>query len=131
MNLKVLLPHEVFLDCEVTKVTAEAQNGHFCLLPRHVDFVAALVPGLLSFEDEKGREHFLAIDEGALVKCGPEVLVSTRSAARNGDLGQLRHVVEDQFVVLDERERLARSAAARLEAGLVRRFMDFEKRVKS
>lgn len=128
MNLKVLLPNEVFLDCGVTKVTAEAQNGHFCLLPRHVDFVAALVPGLLSFEDEEHHEHFLAIDEGVLVKCGSEVLVSTRSAARNGDLGQLRHVVEQQYEVLDERERLARSAAARLEAGLVRRFMDFEKR---
>ena len=127
MNLKVLLPNEVFLDREVTKVTAEARNGHFCLLPRHVDFVAALVPGLLSFEDEEGRESFLAIDEGVLVKCGPEVLVSTRSAARSSDLGKLRHVVEEQFVVLDERERLARSAAARLEAGLVRRFMDFDK----
>ncbi|REJ65761.1 MAG: F0F1 ATP synthase subunit epsilon [Planctomycetota bacterium] len=127
MNLKVLLPNEVFMDREVTKVTAEAQNGYFCLLPRHVDFVAALVPGLLSFEDEDGREHFLAIDEGALVKCGPEVLVSTRSAAADGDLGQLRHVVEEQFEVLDERERLARSATARLEAGLVRRFMEFDK----
>ena len=56
-----------------------------------------------------------------------EVLVSTRSAASNGDLGQLRHVIEEQFEVLDERERLARSAAARLEAGLVRRFMEFDK----
>ena len=34
---------------------------------------------------------------------------------------------EKQFEVLDDRERLARSAAARLEAGLVRRFMDFDK----
>ncbi|REJ68761.1 MAG: F0F1 ATP synthase subunit epsilon [Planctomycetota bacterium] len=127
MNLKVLLPNEVFLDCEVAKINAEAQNGHFCLLPRHVDFVAALVPGLLSYEDLDGQEHFLAIDEGALVKCGSEVLVSTRSAARNGDLGQLRHVVVEQFESLDERERLARSATARLEAGLVRRFMEFDK----
>lgn len=127
MNLKVLLPNEVFMNREVTKVTAEAQNGYFCLLPRHVDFVAALVPGLLSFEDENGGEHFLAIDEGALVKCGLEVLVSTRSAAADGDLGQLRHVVQEQFEVLDERERLARSATARLEAGLVRRFMEFDK----
>ena len=127
MKLKVLLPNEVFLNCEVSKVTAEAQNGHFCLLPRHVDFVAALVPGLLSYEDRDGHEHFLAIDEGALVKCGAEVLVSTRSAAQSSDLGQLRLVVEEQFEVLGERERLARSAAARLEAGLVRRFMKFDR----
>lgn len=127
MNLKVLLPQEVFLDREVVSVTAEARNGQFCLLPRHVDFVAALVPGLLSFADAQGRDHFLAIDEGALVKCGGEVLVSTRSAARGGDLGQLREVIQQQFEMLDERERLARSAAARLESGLVRRFMEFDK----
>ena len=128
MRLKVLLPNEVFLISEVTKVIAEAQNGCFCLLPRHVDFVAALVPGLLGFEDESHQEHFLAIDEGVLIKCGPEVLVSTRCAAGNGgDLGKLRHVVEEQYQELDERERLARSAAARLEAGLVRRFMEFDK----
>jgi F-type H+-transporting ATPase subunit epsilon len=127
VNLKVLLPNEVFLNREVTKVMAEAENGHFCLLPRHVDFVAALVPGLLMFEDADREEHFIAIDEGALVKCGDEILVSTRSAASGGDLGELQNVVDQQFEVLDERERMARSASARLEAGLVRRFMEFDK----
>jgi F-type H+-transporting ATPase subunit epsilon len=127
VNLKVLLPNEVFLNREVTKVMAEAENGHFCLLPRHVDFVAALVPGLLMFEDADREEHFIAIDEGALVKCGDEILVSTRSAASGGDLGELQNVVDEQFEVLDERERMARSASARLEAGLVRRFMEFDK----
>lgn len=129
LRLKVLLPDEIFLDCEVIKITAEGQNGYFCLLPRHVDFVSALVPGLLSYEDGDGHEHFLAVDEGALVKCGSEVLVSTRQAARGAELGQLKQVVEQQFEVLDERERLARSATARLEAGLVRRFMEFDKKV--
>lgn len=127
MNLRVLLPSEVFLNREVTKVTAEAADGHFCLLPQHIDFVAALVPGLLMFEDADHKEHFIAIDEGALVKCGDEVLVATRSAASGGDLGSLQNVVDEQFAALDDRERLARSASARLEAGLVRRFMEFDK----
>jgi F-type H+-transporting ATPase subunit epsilon len=127
MNLKVLLPNEVLLNIDVVKIIAEAQNGHFCLLPQHIDFVAALVPGLFSYEDTAGQEHFLAIDEGTLVKCGSEVLVSTRTAARNGDLGQLKDVIKGQFEVLDERERMARSATARLEVGLVRRFMEFDK----
>ena len=126
MKLKVLVPTEVFLDCEVTKVIAEAENGHFCLLPKHVDFVATLVPGLLSYESA-GDERFIAIDEGALIKCGEEVLVSTRSAVGGVDLGALERIVQQQFQELDERERSARSATARLEAGLVRRFMDFDK----
>ena len=129
MKLRVFLPNEVFLNCKVTKVVAEAPNGHFCLLERHVDFVTLIVPGLLAYEDDRGHEQFIAIDEGTLVKCGAAVLVATRSAARNGDLGELRHVVQDQFNVLDEREKLARLAAARLEAGLVRRFLDFDVQV--
>lgn len=129
MILKVLLPNEEFLNTATTKVIAEAENGFFCLLPRHVDFVAALVPGLLSYELPDGTEHFLSIDEGALVKCGEEVLVCTRHAVAGGELGELQQIVRDQFEVLDERERASRSAAAQLESGMVRRFMEFERHV--
>jgi F-type H+-transporting ATPase subunit epsilon len=124
MRLKVLLPTEVLLNKEVTKVIAEAENGSFCLLPRHIDFVAALVPGLLFFTEDEDREEFLAIDEGILVKCGAEVLVSTRTAVRGPNLGALRRTVEERFRHIDEREKQARAAAARLEADLVRRFME-------
>jgi F-type H+-transporting ATPase subunit epsilon len=128
MRLKVLLPAEVAVDEEVEKVVAEAENGFFCLLPRHVDFVAALAPGLLSFETPEGREVFLAVDEGILVKCKGDVLVSTRNAIRGPDLGELRKAVEEQFTVLDEREKMARSAVAKIEASFVRRFLEIQKR---
>jgi len=124
VRLKILLPTQVLVDEEVSKVIAEAQNGSFCLLPRHIDFVAALVPGLLSFESSKGREEFLAIDEGILVKCGPLVMVSTRHAVRGADLGQLKQTVEEKFRVLDDREKMARTAIAKLEANFVTRFME-------
>ena len=127
MKLKVLVPTEVLIDEEVTKVVAEAENGSFCLLPRHIDFVAALVPGLLCFESLKGREEFMALDQGILIKCGQEVLVSTRNAVRGPDLGTLKQTVEESFRVLDDREKMARSAFAKLEANFVRRFMELEK----
>jgi F-type H+-transporting ATPase subunit epsilon len=92
-------------------------------LPRHIDFLAALVPGLLAFENEAGDEEFLAIDEGVLVKCGAEVMVSTRNAVRGAPLGQLREAVEKQFRVLDEREQQARTVLTKLEADLVGRFI--------
>jgi F-type H+-transporting ATPase subunit epsilon len=123
MKLTVILPTGVLVDQEVTKVTAEAENGSFCLLPRHIDFLAALVPGLLSFENDVGEEEFLAIDEGVLVKCGAEVMVSTRNAIQGVPLGQLRQAVEKQFRVLDEREQQARKVLTKLEADLVGRFI--------
>ena len=126
MKLKVLLPAEVLIEEDVTKVVAEAHNGFFCLLPRHVDFVAALVPGILSYETGSGHEVFLAVDEGILIKCGQEVLVSTRNAVRGPDLGQLKHTVVEKFEALDEREKTARSAMTRIEAGFVRRFLEIQ-----
>lgn len=124
MILKVLLPKKVLLEEQVVKVIAEGQDGSFCLLPRHVDFVSALVPGLLEFEAVDGTETYLAVDEGILVKCGAEVLVSTRNAARGADLGQLQALIREQFSELDEREKQTRSALAKIEADFVRRFME-------
>ena len=126
MKLKVLLPAEVFLEEEVTKVIAESHNGFFCLLPKHVDFVAAIVPGILSFEIGRGREVFLAVDEGILIKCGQEVLISTRNAVQGPDLGQLKRTVEERYQVLDDREKMARSAMTKIEAGFVRRFLEIQ-----
>jgi F-type H+-transporting ATPase subunit epsilon len=127
MKLKVLLPSQVLIDEDVAKVVAEAENGAFCILPRHVDFAAALVPGLLAFVTNSGAEEFIAVDEGILIKCGPEVLVSTRNAVRGPELGSLRERVEEQFLAVEGRERRSRSALAKLEAGFIRRFLELEK----
>lgn len=126
MRLKVLLPTKVFVNQEVTKVTAEAENGSFCMLPQHIDFVAALVPGILFFEKTPysgtDKEEFLAVDEGILVKCGKEVMVSTRKAVRGKNLGTLRQTVEEEFRILDEREKKIRSILAKLELDFARRI---------
>lgn len=124
MKLKVLLPSEVFLDADVTKVVAEAENGFFCLMPQHVDFTAALVPSVFSYTASDGGEHYLAVDVGTLVKKGGEILVSTRNAFLSPELGHLKDVVIRQFEEIDEREKKARAAAARLEIDLLRRFME-------
>ncbi len=115
MRLKVILPMRILLDQEVTKVIAEAVNGSFCLLPKHIDFVAALVPGIISFESENGVEY-LAVDEGVLVKRASEVRVSTRRAVRSKDLGELKSIVKQEFKTLDEKEKKTRSILAKLEA---------------
>lgn len=128
MRLKVLLPTEVLVDQEVGKVVAEAQNGSFGMLPRHIDFVAALTPSILLYETEDGDELYLGIDEAILVKCGDDVVVSTRRAVPGDDLHTLRETVRERYLELDEREKLARSALARLEAGVVRRFIELQER---
>ncbi len=123
MNLKILLPAEVFLSEKVAKVVAEAANGYFCLLPHHVDYTAALVPGVFMYESDEA-ENYLVIDVGTIVKKGDEILVSVRNAVRGPELGELKAEVVKQFRELDEREKKARSAAAKLEVDLLRRFIE-------
>jgi len=126
MQLKVLLPTEVLVAAPAVKVVAEAVNGAFGLLPRHVDFVTALAAGILTYVTPDGEEVHLAVNQGTLVKCGREVMVSTHAAVRGPDLEALRSVVSEEFAQMDEHERRARSALTRLEAGALRRFMELE-----
>ena len=126
MRLKLCLPTRTLHEEKVEKIVAEAPNGAFGMLPRHIDFVAALVPGILAVTLEGGREILFGIDEGILVKRGRDVMISVRNAVKGDDLASLRRTIEQEFLQLDERERTARAALARLEAGVVRRFIQLE-----
>lgn len=128
VRLQVLLPTEVLVNEKVIKVIAEAENGFFCLLPRHIDFVAALVPSILSFYSLDGREYFVAVDEGILVKYDREVFVSTLNGVRGTDLNHLQELIAERFLELDEHERKARTALARLEAGTLRGFKELQEK---
>lgn len=126
MNLKVMLPTHIFLDVKVKKIVAEGQNGSFGLLARHVDFVTALTAGILSFEDENGEEQHLAVMEGVLVKKGNTVFVSTRRAVKDSDLATLERTLENEFFKQRQKEKTMRTSASRIEAGFIRRFMEFQ-----
>ena len=126
MNLKVLLPFQVFAEkTGVSRVVAETREGSFGLLPHRLDCVLALTPGILIYETEAGSEVYIAVDNGVLVKAGPDVLVSVRRALVGTDLAQLRDSVEQEFIALDEHEQSVRSVMAKLEAGFLHRLAGF------
>jgi F-type H+-transporting ATPase subunit epsilon len=126
MNLKVLLPFQVFTEkTGVTRIVAETREGSFGLLPHRLDCVAALAPGILIYETEPEGEVYVAVDEGVLIKTGPDVLVSVRNAIAGTDLRRLREAVEREFLNLDEREQMVRSVLAKMESGFIRRLAEF------
>jgi len=126
MNLKVLLPFKIFVDrTSVLRVVAETRTGSFGLLPQRLDCVAALAPGIMVYETEAEGEICMAVDEGVLVKVGPNVLVSVRNAIAGTNLNQLREAVEREFLNLDEQEKSVRSVLDKLESGFIRRFAAF------
>lgn len=123
MNLKVLLPFQVFAEkSDVSRIVAETPEGSFGLLPHRLDCVAALAPGILTYETVAEGEVFIAVDEGVLVKAGPEVLISVRRAMSGANLGELRAAVEREFLTLDEQEKSIRLVVAKMESNFVRRM---------
>jgi F-type H+-transporting ATPase subunit epsilon len=128
MKLKVLLPYQVYADIEdVMRIIMETPQGSFGLLPRRLDCVAALEPGILTYETKAQGEVYIAVDAGIMVKAGADVLVSVRNAIGGTDLGKLRAAVSNQFVNLDENERQIRAVLARLESGFVRHFTEYHR----
>ncbi len=137
MTLKILLPSEVFATLEgVTRIVAETHQGSFGLLPRRLDCVAALVPGILTYSTEAGKtgsgdevnkvnEVYVAVDEGVLVKAGSDVFVSVRGAFQDTDLSKLHEAVKQQFLSRSAEDESVRQALAKMESGLVRSLIGF------
>ncbi len=128
MNLKILLPFKIFAEAKsVTRIIAETNNGSYGFLPQRLDCVAALVPGIFTYETEKHGIHYLAVDEGILIKAGTEVLVSVRNAIGGVDLGKLHESVQKEFLNLDEDEKNSRSVMAKLESGFIHSLEKFHR----
>jgi len=122
MNLKVLLPFQVFADkTGVSRIVAETLDGSFGLTPHRLDCVAPLTPGILIFETETDGEVCVAVDDGVLVKNGLDVLVSARRAMGSPDLKQLRRLVEREFRTSAGKGKSVRSVMTELESSLLRR----------
>jgi len=125
MRVRVLVPDRTLLEQEADRVVVESAAGSFCLKPRHVDYAAALVDGVV-LVGRGGDERFLGTGEGVLVKVGDEVLISVRDAVTDAPLGRLREAVEARRHERSGRVDAMRQAAERLESMLVQRFAELE-----
>jgi len=126
IQLRILMPTGLVIDEPATRVNAEAEDGWFCLLPRHVDMVTSLAPGILTWTNHEQLPRFAGIADGVLVKTGKDVQVSAQFAVAGDDLLHLKQKVQAWFEDVNERERQALSAVARLESDFVRRYLELE-----
>lgn len=123
MALQVLTPDGFHTVQTVDRIVAEAEDGSFCLKPKHRDFTTTLVPGILEYSSSAGTIGYVAIDQGLLVKSEQSVVAWVRHAVASDDLEKLKDVIDVEFAGLEEKERAARSAVSRLEADFARRFL--------
>ncbi len=123
MNLKILLPYKIFADEKnISSIVMETSEGSYGLLPHRLDCVAALVPGIFTYESEKDGVKYVAVDTGVLIKAGTQVLVSVRNAVGGVDLGKLGALVKKDFKTRDEYEKEINTVIAKLERGFIYSF---------
>ena len=123
MQLQVLLPSKVFAQYQsVESIVLETPEGAYGLLPKRMDCVAALEPGILTYTLKGEAAKYIAVDEGIMVKKGQQVRVSVRNAHSGVDLVALKESVQTEFLSLTEQEREVRAVLARLESGFMRGF---------
>ena len=127
MNLKILLPFKVFMEtANVKRIVAETIDGHYGFLPQRLDCVAALLPGIFTYETTTGGTKYIAVDDGILIKAGTEVMVSVRNAIGGADLGKLHELVEKEFKDIDDNEKNVRSVMAKMESSFMLKLQKFQ-----
>lgn len=121
MQVKVIMPNRVFFDGKAEKISAPGTSGAFQILPNHTDVIWSLDSGILIIESD-GREYYFAIDDGMLVKEGREVAIASFNIIQGDSLEVLSDKVLQDIREMNESEREAREALAKLEVETVRRF---------
>ncbi|MFM7141148.1 MAG: F0F1 ATP synthase subunit epsilon [Alphaproteobacteria bacterium] len=105
MQLVVVTPDRQVLDTEVEEVYAPGVAGQFGVLPKHVAFVTALVPGEVRYR-ERGADRFMAVSGGVCEVSGDTVTILADTAEAAGEIDAARASAAEKRAA----ERLARES---------------------
>jgi len=124
VKLTVVTPLAIITEAgDVAHLRAEDETGAFGILPGHADFLTALSLSVVSWRDQEGVEHHLAVRGGMLeVSDGGTIAIATREAVADEDLHRLETEVLETFRHRAEEELTARADAQRLYLAAIRQI---------
>jgi F-type H+-transporting ATPase subunit epsilon len=128
LELEVLVPDGVVLRERITSLQAADASGRFGVRPGHEAFVTLLVPCVVLYRDESGRERYAAADGGVLVVEGERVVVVTHEAVAADRLEEVADAAAAMLEARRLREKAARAEFTELQAALLRQLREVEKR---
>ncbi len=127
MQLKVLLPSMVFLDIAgVLRMNVPTIAGYVGIYPQRLDFVSAIAPGIMDWQNADGENLYTALDGGVMSKTGNQVLCSVHNAATDSDPAKLQDIIEKQFLALNTQQQAVRLTLSKLESSLLLRLRRFQ-----
>lgn len=127
MRLTVTTPVAIVVETgDVVHLRAEDQTGAFGLLNGHADFLTALAISVVSWRDQQGAEHHVAVHGGMLeLRGGAAIAIATREAVPGDDLSRLEAEVLTRFRRQVAEEQAARQDAERLYLAAIRQICRF------
>ena len=84
---------------------------------------------ILSYITAENQEKFAACHRGIAVKKGDTVTVTVQKAVLGDTLDELERIIREEFKQDEENRKELNAAMARLEAGLIRGFMNLKQGV--
>ena len=125
MRVRLVIPGKTYLDEDMDKVTAPGKEGLFQILPKHIDMVSSLQPGILVLTKES-KDRYFAINEGVLVKEHNLIHISCFQVMEGASLDKLQETISDNFKILNEKEKRLKQILTKLEADTLIRFMEMK-----
>lgn len=127
MRLLVTTPVSIVVDAgDVRHVRAEDETGAFGILQGHSDFITVLSISVITWRDDRDKEHHVAVRGGVLtVRNGNIVEVATREAVGEETLQRLGKAVLDRFREEAQTEEQWRVSAARLHLAAIRQIQRY------
>jgi F-type H+-transporting ATPase subunit epsilon len=124
MKLTVSTPLALAIKADnVVHLRAEDDTGAFGILNGHADFLTTLAISVVSWRDDSGTEHHIAVRGGMLaVNGGDTISIATREAVADDDLHRLETEVLASFHRRNDEELTARTDARRLYLAAIRQI---------
>lgn len=122
--MHVRTPEGLLVSQAVTALQAEDEDGWFGILPGRADLVAALVPGLLVYRDDGGKETFIAHSGGLLSLEGTECRATLRDALVSTELADIATALDAHLTQRRERQAQREDALAELAREALRRVIE-------
>ncbi len=127
MRLLVTTPVSVVIDADdVHHIRAEDETGAFGVLEGHADLITILTVSVITWRDDAGEEHHIAVRGGILtVSEGRLVEIATREAVGEDTLRQLGEAVLERFRDEERAEVESRVSATRMHLAAIRQLQRY------
>ncbi len=128
LSLEIIAPNHVIMQGTIVALQAADASGRFGIRPGHENFLTVLVPCVLRFRREDGREAFAAVDGGVLLLEDDKISVTTRDAVVADHLHEVADRAAAMLNARKDKEQAARAGFDELELSLLRELRKADQR---